>query len=568
MRLKSIISVPFMNRSAVSVVMSVIALAITTTALANVSTKNGNFFMAFVDAKLSGGMEPSLERVFNSKTAYKGNFGWGWGTDLEVKLVPQPDGTIVVQEYGGGATNVFRPVGYKAQWLEQGINEIVEAKKTAHEIANAQAIAAEKTKLQDSYYRNNEWNRLLAKGLVKGRTFPANTQFQSNRFSYQYITVTADGYVRVGDTGRTEKYNKDGLLSEITDKNANWIRMTYNPRGQREKLVDNLGRKMLFTWTSAGFIENIETENGKTASYKYNDKSDLIESKDTDGNVYKYSYDTNHNLTKITYADNTALEVAYYPFKENENVKSVKERDGRVTEYKYEVIKGDKNHYTVSVTMKESDGRVISSSAYEYELKLKSDGELWTYRIKSTIDGDATETVYNECCGLPLIIKAEGRETLFEYDVKGRVTKKATPYETTELVYDDKVGKVGKVSRYSKKEKKVLSWSEFQYDAKGNLVQAKNSEGKGVRLVYGIDGKIMSMMDQNKRVLNFEYDKQTQKPSKISDPAMGTITVDYNNSGEIKKVDSTAGRKIAMQVTGAFNNLLEIIRPAGVSLSQ
>jgi hypothetical protein len=43
--------------------------------------------------------------------------------------------------------------------------------------------------------------------------------------------------------------------------------------------------------------------------------------------------------------------------------------------------------------------------------------------------------------------------------------------------------------------------------------------------------------------------------------------VTYGNSGEIKKVDSPAGRKIAMQVSSAFQNLLEIVRPAGVSLS-
>jgi hypothetical protein len=43
--------------------------------------------------------------------------------------------------------------------------------------------------------------------------------------------------------------------------------------------------------------------------------------------------------------------------------------------------------------------------------------------------------------------------------------------------------------------------------------------------------------------------------------------VEYTVTGEIKRVDSTAGRKIALQVTSAFQNLLDIIRPAGVSLS-
>ena len=74
-------------------------------------------------------------------------------------------------------------------------------------------------------------------------------------------------------------------------------------------------------------------------------------------------------------------------------------------------------------------------------------------------------------------------------------------------------------------------------------------------------------MDQNKRRIGFKYNENS-KPVEITDPALGTITVSYTNSGEIKKVDSTSyGRTIALQVTSAFQNLLDIIRPAGVSLS-
>jgi len=184
----------------------------------------------------------------------------------------------------------------------------------------------------------------------------------------------------------------------------------------------------------------------------------------------------------------------------------------------------------------------------------------------TTIDGDRTETVYNECCGLPLMIKRGTQETSFEYDTKGHVTKKETPTEMTELAYEPKVGKVSKVTRYSKTDKKNVKWSTFEYDGKGNLVFAKNSDKRGVRLFYDQNGRISSMVDQNKRRIDFKYNENS-KPVEIRDPQLGTIRVTYSNSGEIKKVESTAGRKIALQVTSAFQNLLDIIRPAGVSLS-
>src|SRR5262249_24070845 len=101
---------------------------------------------------------------------------------------------------------------------------------------------------------------------------------------------------------------------------------------------------------------------------------------------------------------------------------------------------------------------------------------------------------------------------------------------------------------------------------KGNLSFAKNSEGKGVKLFYDLNGRIKSLVDNQKRQINFKYNENS-KPVEITDPALGSIKVSYSNSGEIKKVESTAGRKIALQVTSAFQTLLEIIRPAGVSLS-
>src|SRR6185437_11486401 len=143
-----------------------------------------------------------------------------------------------------------------------------------------------------------------------------------------------------------------------------------------------------------------------------------------------------------------------------------------------------------------------------------------------------TETTYNECCGLPLLIKKGSDETSFEYDIKGHVTKKITPTDVTELSYDPHVNKVTRVVRYSKTNKKDVTWSLFQYDHKGNLLFAKNSEGKGVRLFYDLNGRIQSMVDQSRRRIDFRYNENS-KPIQITDPSLGTINVSYTNSGEI-----------------------------------
>jgi YD repeat-containing protein len=280
---------------------------------------------------------------------------------------------------------------------------------------------------------------------------------------------------------------------------------------------------------------------------------------------YRYSQDKRHNLTEILYANKTSMQITYFGKELFENVKSVKERDGSKSEYTYWTSPKDAGHTRVGSRLLDKEGKEISKSSYEYFSRKKGDGEDWTYKIATNIDGDVSETTYNECCGLPLVIKKGGQESAFTYDKEGRVLKKVTPSETTLLTYDAKVGKVNRVEKHIKSTNKK-EWSEFKYDDKGNLTFARNSDNKGVRLFYDLNGRIKTMVDQNKKQIDFTYNEHS-KPIEIKDPAGGAIRVTYKNSGEVDKVDSSGGRDLANQVSTSFQGLLEIVKPAGVSLS-
>lgn len=542
---------------------------------ANVSLKNGNFFVGYTDIVYPGGFEPKIERVYNSKTPFKGMYGWGWGNEYEVYMTVSADGSVVVHEYGGGAENRFIPVAFKSEELNKAVETIASTAQKVGAVGSIEQLNAYKKRLaSEAAFRNEEWEKFRAQGKIPARQLTNGTQLHSNRFSYQYITKVAGGYLRNFDNGKVERFNEQGKVTRIQDKNNNFIEISYGKDGRIAKLIDNFNRKMFFTFNAQSLLEKIEGENGKKAEFKYNAAAELISSKDVDGNAYTYQYGNarkgdsgrRHNMVQVGYSDKTTMDVEYYGQEKLESVKSVKDRDGTLTSYAYEFDGADKGHTVVSVNVKGAEGKVISTSKYEYFLKRKADGEEWTYKLLTTLDGDRTETTYNECCMMPMLIKHGGEETAFEYDTKGHVTKKTTPTEVTELTYDPKASKVTKVVRYSKANKKQVHWSQFQYDAKANLIFAKNSDGKGVKLFYDNNGRIKSLVDQNRRRIDFKYNENS-KPVEIRDPSLGAITVSYTNSGEIKKVDSTAGRKIALQVTSAFQNLLDIIRPAGVSLS-
>src|SRR5471030_491808 len=68
-----------------------LVLALAAPAFANVSIKNGNFFIGYTDIIYPGGFEPKIERVYNSKTPFKGMFGWGWGNEYEVFMQVSAD---------------------------------------------------------------------------------------------------------------------------------------------------------------------------------------------------------------------------------------------------------------------------------------------------------------------------------------------------------------------------------------------------------------------------------------------------------------------------------------------
>jgi YD repeat-containing protein len=266
-------------------------------------------------------------------------------------------------------------------------------------------------------------------------------------------------------------------------------------------------------------------------------------------------------MTAIRYSDGTSMEMAYYSRAKNENIQRLKDRDGTVTEYGYTFYDTPGTHFAVDVNVKAENGNPLSQNRYEYFMSY-TNGVEHLDRLINTTNGDRIDTVYNPD-GYPLSITTAQGTTTIAYDDRGHVIRKATPTETTKLTYDRTLGKVSSVTV---SRGKVVERSQFAYDVKGNLARAEDSKHRMVVLQYDEVGRISVMTDQNNRTLRFTYNRQS-KPTTMELDGIGQIHVTYNDSGEITKVDSDQGHTIASQVTEFFQELLDVIRPAGVSLS-
>lgn len=536
---------------------SLIALALLPfVAFGGVNLKNGNFYITYTDIIVPGGdHDLEVTRTYNAKSTENGWFGYGWGSLYETKLIVSADGSVVVIENGSGAQTRFVPK--EAVNFESASKKIVEAMKKKEPMSEA-AVSA----LISNLNKDAELRQVYSKKYNVETKLADGTTLYSNDRGIQTIVKEKDGYKRSNSDGRTDFFDNEGKLSKITDKNGYAISFEYKG-SQLYAIKDTQAKQILLEWHADGKIKSASSAGDKKTTYAYDTKGNLILSNDVGGNSYKYDYDGNHNLISIGYIDNTKMQIKY---DKNSSAIEVIERNGESTKYKYESNpKNPDFHYWTTVSKKTADAPE-SSSRYEYEIKTKPDGQQYTYRVATEMDGIKTETVYSECCSLPLKITRGKEVTTFEYNAKGLLTKKtSTRGEFVQLDYDEKINKITKVVNNE-------GWTSFQYDKGGNLSKAVNSAGKSVLLIYDRAGKITRMIDQEKndeksrRTLSFKYNSMG-KPVEIEMENVGIINVAYDNYGEIKKVESKAGAKMALQVTQAFQSLLSIVKPAGVNLN-
>lgn len=522
-------------------------------AFGGVNLKNGNFYVAYTDIIVhGGGKKLEISRSYNSKSTEVGWFGFGWGSEFETKLEVSADGSVTIHEFGAGAKTRFTP--------KTPIDAVASSTKIVNEMKKKTALSDKASKdLIDKLTKNAELRHTYALNFgIQTNIAPGSVLYSSDR-GPQELIVTKEGFKRVHSDGRVDTFRPDGKLAKISDKTGYFVGFIYK-NGKLESIKDSQAKQLYFSWYPDGLVKEVWSAGDQKAQYKYSDE-DLVYSKDVGGNVYEYGYDKSHNLTEIKYQDKTKLKISYDP--KTFFVKGVSERNGEVSTYEYgSDPSNSENHYWTIMSKPGFDGKPVSNR-YEYEVKTTADGSRYTYRIITEINGIKTDTVFGEN-SLPVKIARGNQVTNFEYNKNGLLTKKSsTKGDFVNIEYDEKINKITKVLNND-------GSTNFEYDKKGNLVKASNNKGKIVFLIYDNKGKISKMVDQDssksRRVLAFKYNSMG-KPVEIEMEKIGKINVAYDNYGEIKKVESSAGHKMALQVTQAFQNLLTIVKPAGVNLN-
>lgn len=545
-------------------------LLISFSAHAIVDMKSANYSESWTDMVVPGvGYDLRVNRSYNSRTLFNGLFGFGWCSDYETNIEVTTEGNLRLQECGAGQELNYQVKNFDTGRIDGNVKTIMAEVRKRRPDLTADYLKNLEQEMRTNDMLREEFGRYVN---IKGKAQDGTLYIASGRESENvvlkngaYKRTLADGTYQVFD-GAT------GRMTHMYDKNQNYLKLTWS-KDTLLSVADNQGRKLTFKYNPANKkISEILGPNNLVARYTVRGE-DLAEVTDSKMQKFKYAYDDLHNMTRIDYVDGTFKALTYN--KDMDWVTTFRNRKGCVESYDYNMSKEDpKNHFWANVTKKCGE-KVTNQSKYEFFHKPRPDGVgVYLYRVKTDNNGATTDVVYHEVFGRPISMVRDGKKTEYTYYENGLVKTKKEAGKTLAFEYKNVCSKVSAVTAQTVDEPEARKPAKsaptvrtiktrFVYESpKCNLIAADNSDGQTVKLQYDSQGRISQIEDQSKKLVHIKYEAKFGKPSIVTRPGLGTIHVTYKGDGEIQKVESKEGPKVAGQVASIFNNLLDIIAPA------
>ncbi len=530
-----------------------------------VDMNNASYSNTWIDLEVPGsGYDMKVIRAYKSRTLFNGMFGFGWCSEFETKLEPTSEGNIKISECGDGQEIIYSAREITKKDIESTVSQVILKMKADNKIKAPSADYWKK--IADQMLSDDDQRSRLAKQYGVAVAIKEGMKFLANGKEVENVIFNKTFYTRNLPDGSYQRFDVQGRLTYMYDKNNNFLKFEYEKDSLRE-VADNNARKLSFKYYANKKVKSISGPNGLLTEYKYGAQEDLVWNKNAwakkDADIYTYDYNEFHNLTKATWPDKSSISLRY------DNVKDwvlgFTDRDKCTENYKYEFSQNDpKYHYWSSVT-KTCGKDVVASNRYEFWHKPLASGQIVLSRVLTNVSGSTTDITYHDIFGKPVVIKKNNERMNFEYYADGLIKSKQAGSSKLEFVHDTASKKVSSVKTTFMNDKgKVVSSRQtaFKYDNKGNLSYAENSDGQKITLTYDARGRISTITDQAKKIVKIDYEERFGKPSIVTRPGLGTIKVAYKSNGEIAKVDSAEGPTVASQVASTFNNLLDVISPA------
>lgn len=548
-----------------NVFFAIVAILVYSQAHALVDMNNAGYSNTWTDLEVPGtGYDMRVLRAYKSRTIYNGLFGFGWCSEFETRLETTPEGNIKISECGDGQEIVYSTRELTKKDTDGSIKQIISKMRADKKFSSNTAEYWKN--IESQLYDDAELRSQYAKQFGIQVSVKEGIKYSANAKEVENVVFAKGVYTRTLPDGFMQRFDPNGRLTHMYDKNGNYLKFDYQ-KDLLTEISDNNSRKLTFKYWPNKKVQRITGPNGLMTEYKYNQQDDLIWNRNAwakkESDIYTYEYNEFHNLTKASWPDKTSIAIKY------DNVKdwvvSFADRDKCVESYKYEFSTTNPKFNYWSTATKVCGKQTMANNRYEFWHKQLPSGQVVLSRLLTNVNGSIRDITYHDTFGKPVTIKINSDRVDFDYFADGLIKTKSTATTKLEYTYDSSIKRVASVKTgYINEKGKVTTFrtTAFKYDGKGNLIYAENSDGQKVNMSYDTKGRIQSITDQAKKVVKIDYEERFGKPQVVTRPGLGSIKVSYKPNGDIAKVDSADGPAVASQVASTFNNLLDVISPA------
>ncbi|MFH1737978.1 MAG: NosD domain-containing protein, partial [bacterium] len=360
--------------------------------------------------------------------------------------------------------------------------------------------------------------------------------------------------------GRIHKFNLNGRLIRISDRQGNTHEITYNADGLLDKVEDGLGRslhfqyegtklsavsdgygrRISFEYTENGLLTSIAEESlGRTTSIEYdesrpafalitrivrpkgnyhyrqtyNDLGQVVSQADVFGNATDIDYD-NDGTTHINRPDGSSIAQIHtgkriltgYIDAEGKEVQigydgsnrrsSLVDRYGDQTHIDYDPASG----HEASITNAKGDAMDM---VYQAQTQTINNGE-FTFQnlVRVTHPDDSfVEFTYDDRGNMLSRSDAEGHTWTYTYNSRGQILTETNPAGgvMTYVYYDD-----GLLKSRSDSE---TGDTTFTYDEYKRRTKTTRPDGSFTEIQYNPDNQILSSKDEKGRIFTYQYDE-------------------------------------------------------------
>ncbi|MGF1632984.1 MAG: CARDB domain-containing protein [Phycisphaerae bacterium] len=361
---------------------------------------------------------------------------------------------------------------------------------------------------------------------------------------------------RLGDTfdytdagGTVYRFDADGLLLSLTDRNANQITASRTV-GRITQLIHSDQTSISFTYTPEGFVQSATTSDGRGVAYAYGAGGQRLSSVTTNRGTTNYTYDTFGNpavagalstiaradgsVASFTYDDQGRQTGAFGPFEGDTTISYLGQGEIRTTD-----ALGNVTSYLLTDLLK--PGRVTDARGNVVRLEYDQNGTLsrevlpgglaWRYqydaagKLIGVINplGASSAFSYEEATGqLSLVSDPRGNQMRFAYDSLGNLQQVTNPDNTGQS---------------------------FTYTPRGLPATQTNARGQVISRTFDDTGRLLTLQVPGGPATSFTYDAAGNVLT--TNDAAGTTSYTYDAAGRVTQVSYPDGTTVSLAYDAA-----------------